>query len=66
MLYPLALALLRKKVPACPLAKAGCPASANSGGADLTWIVPPRLSPPTLTGVMPAYTVMLPTLLGSM
>jgi hypothetical protein len=32
----------------------------------LTWIVPPMLSPPTLTGVMPANTVMLATREGSM
>jgi hypothetical protein len=39
---------------------------ANSGAAELTRIVPAMLSPPTLTGVMPANSMTLPTLVGSM
>ena len=53
-----------KKVPAWPLSKGPCPAAANSGARELTEIVPPMLSPPTLTGVIPANTLMAPTLDG--
>ena len=39
---------------------------ANFGGADFTWMAPPMLSPPTLTGVMPANTSIRSTRDGSM
>jgi hypothetical protein len=35
------------------LAKNGSVGVAKRGGADFTWIEPPMLSPPTLTGVIP-------------
>ena len=44
----------------------GAPAAANSGAALSAMMVPPILSPPTLTGVMPANTWNLPRLLGAM
>src|ERR1035438_4186471 len=41
------------------------PDAATPGSAESTAIVPPMLSPPLLTGVIPAITFTLPTLPGS-
>jgi hypothetical protein len=64
-LPPWALLLLRKKAPTSPLASVPWPGAANWGGAVSATMAPPMLSPPTLTGAMPAKTLILATLVGS-
>ncbi len=64
-LPPIALPLLRKYAPISPLARLPCPGSAKAGAGVSATIVPAMLSPPTLTGAMPAKTVSVPTFDGS-